>query len=374
MNRRQIIIVSVLVAIMVGIMSLIFSKSSPKTEKRAVGKLPVKYVKTLTVSNESIPYTLTGYGRLMSFKNINLSAEVSGKLIQGDVLLKPGANFSKGDILFHVDQTEAKYGLLARKSAFLSALALALADLKIDFPDAYQKWFDFYENVDVDQALPALPEISGTKEKTFLASKNVLGEYYGIKADEARLNKYNVIAPFNGSFVEVFAEPGANVNPGNNIASIIQEDKLEAKIPVEVDNLHLIQKGQPVELYNKAGEAVGMAEITRITRSINPNTQTIDVFAGLTNSESNQILVAGMFVNTTISSGVIPNAIEVPRRAMLNTEQLYVLTDSTLSAQSVTVEKTNPETFIVSGLKNGAVVVIEPVSAFSQNQKFAVLK
>ncbi len=374
MNRRQLIIVSVLIAIIVGIMSLIFSKSSPKTEKRAVGKLPVKYVKTLSVQNDSIPYTLTGYGRLMSFNNINLSAEVSGKLIQGDVLLKAGANFNKGDVLFRVDQTEARYGLLSRKSAFLSALALALADLKIDFPDAYSKWFSFYENVDVDKALPSLPKISSTKEKTFLASKNVLGEYYGIKADEARLAKYNITAPFKGSFTEVFAEPGANVNPGNNIATIIQEDKLEAKIPVEVDNLHLIKRGQPVKLYNKGGDFIGTAEISRITRSINPNTQTIDVFAGLNNPETGNYLVSGMFVNTTISSGVISNAVELPRRAMLNADQLYVLADSSLNAQSVTIEKTNAETFIVSGLKNGTEVVIEPISAFSQNQKFSGLK
>jgi len=373
MNRRQLVIVLVLTGLIVGIISLIMSRFEPPKETKFSTKIPIRYVKTQHIENDTLSAEVSGYGRLSSFRNVNISSEVSGRLLEGNISLKAGTRFNKGDVLFRINPIDASYNLKSRKSSFLNLLATSLADIKIDFPQAYDKWYQFYESISMKDNLPDLPEITSTKEKTYLASKNVLGEYYGIKADEARLDKYIIKAPFQGAIVSVMAEPGSTVNPGNNVAQIIQQDELEVSIPVNVDAIHLVEIGQLVLVTDRNNQSLPNAKITRIGSSINQATQTVDVFAKL-NGHTQLNLVDGMYVNTSITTGSLSNVVELPRRSLLDQSKVYVLQDSQLVIKPVIIEKSNDETVIVSGLKDGSTVVIEPVSSFSSNQKFAALK
>lgn len=373
MNRRQLVIVLVLTGIIVLIVSIIMSNFKPSQERTFSNIIPIKYVKTHRVKNDTLSAVIAGYGRLNSFRNVNISSEVSGRLLEGDIHLKEGATFNKGQVLFRINPEDATYTLKSRKSSFINLLVTALADIKIDFPSAYNKWYSFYESVSIEESLPNLPETTSTKEKTYLASKNVLSEYYSIKADEARLEKYTIRAPFTGSIISVMAQPGSSVNPGSNVAQIIQQDQLEVRIPVDVDALHLIEKGQLVQLTDKNNKALPLAHVNRISSNINQSTQTVNVYAKLKET-ANQVLVDGMYVNTEIITGNLNNVIELPRRGLLDENMVYVLQDSQLVKTPVVIEKSNNQSVIVSGLTTGTIVVIEPVSSFSSNQKFAALK
>jgi len=50
-------------------------------------------------------------GRMSSVSEINLSAEASGKIEQGDIQLKEGATFAQGDVIFKVYEDEASLAL-----------------------------------------------------------------------------------------------------------------------------------------------------------------------------------------------------------------------------------------------------------------------
>src|SRR5690606_2202940 len=115
-----------------------------------------------------------------SSRNITLTSEAQGVLQLGGFELKPGGTFSQGQLLFKVNDNEAQLALKARKSIYLNLVASVLADVKIDFPDSYSSWQNFLEKIDVQLSLPELPEIKTSKERTFLASRNVLSEYYTI--------------------------------------------------------------------------------------------------------------------------------------------------------------------------------------------------
>ena len=374
MNRRQLVIVLVLSGIIVLIISLIMGNFKPSEERTFSNDIPIKYVKTQQVLNDTISAFISGYGRLNSYRNVNISSEVSGRLLEGNIELKEGATFKKGQVLFSINPEDATYSLKSRKSSFINLLVTALADLKIDFPAAYDKWYSFYESIAIDQSLPSLPEINSTKEKTYLAAKNVLSEYYSIKADESRLKKYTTYAPFNGAIVSVMAQPGTTVNAGSGIAQIIQQDLLEVNIPVDVDDFHLIKVGQLVELTDKNNQQLAPAHINRIGSNINQTTQTVDVYAKLMTTSSDYAVVDGMYVNANIVTGDLFNVVELPRRGLIDQNNVYVLQDSQLVKHPIIIEKSNDQSVIVSGLKTGTIVVIEPVSTFSSNQKFVALK
>ena len=109
--------------------------------------------------------------------------------------MKKGARFAKGDVLFVIYPDEAILSLKARKSQYQNTLASILPDLVIDFPEAEEGFKEFFSSIKVDEPLPHLPEITDDKLKIFLASRNVISEYYNIQRDELQLERRTVRAP-----------------------------------------------------------------------------------------------------------------------------------------------------------------------------------
>ena len=168
----------------------------------------LKFVNTEIVTIDTIPFTIYGSGRVISSSNINVTSEVQGKL-SSNIKLKKGTEFSKGQLLFRVQDSDAKMLLIARKSNYLNLVSNALPDLKIDFNSVFTKWESFLNSIKVDSPLPEFPNFNTNKEKNFIVSRSILAEYYNIKSDEERLKKYIINAPFDGSILEAFTDEGA---------------------------------------------------------------------------------------------------------------------------------------------------------------------
>ncbi|MEM8888886.1 MAG: efflux transporter periplasmic adaptor subunit, partial [Bacteroidota bacterium] len=140
-----------------------------------------KAVKVNQVEYKSRELSLSGLGRVVSENAIDLITEIQGVIKPGSVYLKRGQRFSKGQVLFKVDDTEARLTLSSQKSNFLTAIAGILPDLKVDYTDEFGKWESYLDSIDVEKALPPLPEINNAKEKVFLSTKNILNQYYSIR-------------------------------------------------------------------------------------------------------------------------------------------------------------------------------------------------
>ena len=234
MKKRQIIILSSLFTIVIVIIAALWSDGKGDASEEKQKARDIKYVKTRSAVITNHALVIKANGRVGSSRNVVVISEAQGKLIPGEVHLKPGTSFRQGQLLCRIDDVEASLKMQARKSGYLTMLATAIPDLKIDYPESFDKWEAFFQGIDVTKNLPELPEIKSVKEKTYLASRNILGEYYSIKADEEMISKYHVYAPFDGNIVDVFTEFGTVVNPGSQIARIIQTGDLEVEVPVQV--------------------------------------------------------------------------------------------------------------------------------------------
>jgi membrane fusion protein (multidrug efflux system) len=138
MKKRQYIILFILVIIVGSITwSLVANFQANANKKKEKDKKEnFQYAKVIEVNNSNQSISIDGFGRVNPSLSINISPEVSGIIIKGDVNLKQGVKFSKGNLLFKIDNREAKLSLKARKSSFLNLMAGALADIKIDYPDS----------------------------------------------------------------------------------------------------------------------------------------------------------------------------------------------------------------------------------------------
>ena len=72
-------------------------------------------------------------GRLTAYDNVLLSAEVSGKIMPGDVRFKAGERFRQGEVLIHIYSEDVEATLKSGKSSYLQVISNILPDIKVDY-------------------------------------------------------------------------------------------------------------------------------------------------------------------------------------------------------------------------------------------------
>ncbi len=374
MNVKKIALVTVAVLILGGAFFAMrmFSnmKELPPERPKAVSS---NYVKVNQVNYREVDTEVVAYGRIASSQTLNVIAEVGGRLLPGSIPLKPGVNFRKGQILCRIYGEETRLTLQARKSELLNLLASSLPDLKIDFSDQYPEFLDYFERIEIDKPLPELPEIKTNKVKTFLATKNILRDYYTIKSLEENLRKYTIYAPYDGSITTLNLEVGTIVSPGTNIANIIRTDELELEIPVEIHEIKWIEEGSPVEVTQEDGNASWKGEVIRIADYVDPNTQSINVYVSVSVGP-NSGLYDGMYLKTVIPGNRLESAMEVPRRVLMNENEVYVVDSGMLKTRKVNIEKITRDQVLISpletdGLSEGDSLVIEAPANAIENMR-----
>ena len=75
---------------------------------------------------------VVAYGRTRPTQELDIIPEVSGRMLRGEVNLKEGTSFRRGQLLVSINNREAKLRLQSQVSTFLKDLAAIAPDLKID--------------------------------------------------------------------------------------------------------------------------------------------------------------------------------------------------------------------------------------------------
>lgn len=373
MNRKLVLGIAFLVIIAITFMlSSFFVSKKTLPPQRPIADVK-NYVKVVGVAYTQVPVAIEAFGRVGSSQQLNIIAEVGGRLLPGSINLKEGENFKSGQLLVKINNSEQKLTLQSRKSTFLNLLASVLPDIKIDFPQSFAKWQSYYENIDLEQDLPKMPENLSGKERAFLASRNILTEYFAIKSIEENLKKYTIIAPYDGSIQSVNIEVGSVVNPGANIASIIRTDKLELKVPVELKDVDDVKIGAEVTV---AQEGVGAkswkGKVVRKADFVDANTQSVAVYIAI-NSANNDVY-DGQYLKALIPGKVVNEGMIIERSVLRNKNEVFVVEGDRLATRVVNVEKIMQSKAIINGLKEGDLLVIDAPSNASNNMKVDIVK
>ncbi len=330
-----------------------------------------KTVEAVPVEYKSREIAISQIGKVLAENAVDLIAEVQGEVLRGSIPLKQGQSFNSGQILFKVDDEEAKLSLYAQKSDFLTAIAEVLPDLKFDYPESYERWKTYFDEFEVEEAIPTLPEIKSSQEKLFFTTKNIINLYYNIKSAEERLSKYVVRAPFSGSFIEVLQERNSIVNPGARIARIAKSSSLELEVPVRTDVLSYVQQGTKVTVYSEDKRHTWNGAVRRVGAVVDETTQSVNIYVAF-NPNGKQVF-DGQYLQIEIPGTQLKDVMEIPRKALMNRNQVYVLSDSSrLDIKEVNIEKLNDETVLFSGLDEGELVVTEALVNVYKNMPVTV--
>lgn len=371
-KRRFIIVASLLGLLLASFLLMRFLIAQKKDFVKTPTKPGDRYVKAEPVKYTTLKSIVNGEGRVLSSAELDLIAEASGKIERGDVPLKTGQSFQRGDVLLTVYKDEVELALKAQKSSFLNRLANVLPDLQIDFPDRYPEFKEFFNAVNLDDDMPPLPDYTSEKLKIFLAGQNILNDYYSIVKNEKQLKRHTLYAPFNGTFLSVSLEVGAYTNVGGRIARIIHTDTVEVQVPIENGFAKWIRVGAPVTLQASETGQTWQGNVIRIAEFVDKTTQSRPVFVQVPLMNQTQ-LYAGQYLSASFKGGQIHDVMEIPRNAIFNFNTVFVVREGRLKKETIDIVKVNDQTVFFRGVEPGTFIVVQPLINVSENIPVKIL-
>lgn len=371
MKKNQLILIGIFVFITAAIFIRV-RMNKKEVVKETKSAQTILYVPTSSVNNQLNEIELISYGQISPSMEVDLSFEVQGKLEKGDLTLKPGVKFRANQLLYKVNQDEAFYSLSSRKVQLANLVIGVMADIELDFPSEKSKWLNFMENLKPENRLPALPTMRNQKERMFITSRGIMTEYYSIRSLESRMEKYFLLAPFSGTVLEVYAEPGSIANPGGKIARVAKTGDFEVKVPISLSTVKLFQQKGTASFNDAEGKTIGTGKIIRVSDVINQKTQSVDVYYSI-QASNKETIFNGQFVNVEINQTATQESFIIPRNAVKD-NKVHVIENKKLVQRQIIVVGSKPDSVYVSGLKNGDEVVLEQMEVSPNIKEYKGIK
>ena len=336
-----------------GAKKLIESKNKPKPVKDKI----VKTVFTDTVVNGSVKIVVPAKGNLLAKRRVELFSEVQGVFSPSKVLFKPGQVYSKGQTLIRIDATEYYASVQSAKSNLYNSIAAVMPDLRLDFPEVYNKWQSYLNSFDISKTTPKLPQMTSDKENYFITGRGVVSNYYNVKNLEQRLSKYNITAPFTGILTQAAVTEGTLIRNGQKLGEFIDPSVYEMEVAISKTYAGLLKTGETVKLHNLDKTQQYNGRVSRINGSINAETQTISAYIDVKDDR----LKEGMYLEALLDAKTEQNAIEINRNLLTENQEVFVVRDSILDyikAEPVYFSETK---VVLKGIPDGTVILKKQV-------------
>ena len=326
-----------------------------KNKKKKVQRVPQKtnIVYVNVVKNNEIPIVVTTSGELNAKNKIELFSEVQGIFKMSNKDFKAGTSYRKGEVILRINSDEHYANLQSLKSNFYNSITSIMPDIRLDYPDEFQKWEQYLLSIDINKLIPKLPETSSDQEKFFISGKNIFSNYYNVKNQEVRLSKYRIIAPFSGTLTEAFVNPGTLVRQGQKLGEFINPDVFELNVSVKSEYSDLLKVGKTVTLNNIEKTETWTGKVVRVNSKIEQMSQTISVFIQVRGKG----LKEGMYLEADLIAKSEKNAFEINRKLLIDDDKLYSVSDSVLELITIEPLYFNKNTVVVRGLQNGTKVL-----------------
>jgi len=339
------IILSILVLILATAVSFWLYANKPQT-KKIKPQRPVPMVKTITVqaSSETVVFEATGI--VIPAQQVELQSEVEGRIIEQNPELVPGGIVGKGEVLVQIDPLDYRLQVSEREAE----LATAQYELEVEEGRqiiAREEWRLLEQELIGDQVSKHLA----------LRQPHLKNSHALLAAAESRVTvaklaekRTTIRAPFNGLILKESVEKGQFVGRQTAIATLISTDQFWVQVSVPLSLLDRLK------FPDKAGNGGSIAQIVldkgyggtvtlregtlfKLLPDIDPKSRMARLLVEIqdpfnlhghenkdTEGQKGKILL-GSYVKVQVDAGVLSDVYVIPRIAMRENDELWMLTD-----------------------------------------------
>ena len=320
-----ILVVAVLIAGLLANGLLSSTQTAPRQKVSGSSTTPVEVIYP---DVQDIPFKVTGSGIIQSRNVIDLSPQVSGRVVSVSPNLASGGTFKAGEVLFRLDDSSLN-AVLDQSRASLSS---AEADLRVEQAEsavAIEEWELVYPGEAVPPLVAREPQISQ-------AEAAVQSAQAALKEAELNLSRVNFSLPFSGRIVSTTIEVGQNLTSGQSYGEAYDGTNLEISVPVNARALSYLEpaEGRDAQVYERGGLSQRArsfaAKIVRIDAELDSETRQATVTLEFTEETA---LLPGTFIEVEIDGRIIPNAHFVPERSVSEDRIVWVVDGDALAAR-----------------------------------------
>lgn len=368
---------AVLAASLVAAVLLVFARPAPE-EVRPGANEPL--LRTVVASSQDVPVTVRAQGRVQARAEIDLAAEISGRVVEVSPSLAAGGFFRAGDTLVRIDPVDYELAVERVRAEVAAAdvqVAMEVAEAEV----ATEEW-KALDGSKPPALVARVPQLAQARARAAAARAEL---------ERARLDleRTTLRAPFDGRVRSEHVDVAQLVTRGATLARIYSTDVAEIRVPlVDADLAHLDlsldSPGQgPTALVTTTFAGVDLewrARIDRIEGQIDEATHMVHVVAvvddpyGRESKRQEPPLAVGMFVDVAIHGRTARGVFALPRAALRNEHEMLVVdAENRLRRRTVTVLRREPDRVIVrDGLYEGDRVCVSPLEIAVDGMKVRV--
>ena len=364
-----------------GIMKfLIASRAEPKKEVR---KDPGIIVEVAKAEKSDTEVNVYGTGMVEPAEEITISPQVNGRVVSVAPNLAVGGFFSRGALLFQIEDTDYRLAL----DRALSAKAKAeydLATIESQARIARSEWDLINKDRDIPPNPLALYEPQLKNARASLASAVA-----AVAQAEIDLERTAVTAPFNSRVRSENIDRGQYVRAGNSVAVLSGTDIAEIPVPLSLDDIGWLRVPRSGEPGNGAEASVSIniggkrfewkGRVVRSTGEVDQKTRMMQLVVAVKdpyglkreNDPQHPALVVGTFVDVTIKGRVLKEVFVIPRKAIRDDSTVWIM-DEEDKLQIKTVKPVRIEgekVILAEGIHDGDFIVLSNVSGAANGMK-----
>jgi RND family efflux transporter MFP subunit len=338
------------------------SETAKSTADSSASTLAVRVVR---VEPRPLERSLDITGSLVSPVAVDVKTQFAGRIVQ--MLKQEGDRVRKGELLAQIDEMDSKLAL-AQARASLEVAQAALLRTQIVEKAALREG-DRSENLmrsggitqrDFDQSQVT---IGDAQAQVKLAEAQAEQARQAVAIAEKRLSDCRIVTPVAGEIERKFVNPGSYVDSMTLVYRVVDNQRLELEAYVASAEIGAVEKGQKIWFGVQTFPSEEFeATVLTVSPAVQPQNRSVMVRARVPNRTGQ--LKAGMFVKGRLVTGVIPQAIVVPRDAVWRRvgqpAHVFVVEQQRARRREVKLGMEMPEEVeIASGLNSGDEVIAE---------------
>lgn len=342
-------------AIVIGVLlTWIIATSKPAPAAKPLRIPPVPIVDVLHIQPAYHRVWIDTQGLVKPKTQIELVSQVSGRVDTIANQLSAGSSFAADQALVMVDETDYRIAISQAQAKLADAKQL-LATEKGRARQAKREWRDLGDQ-DANDLFLRKPQLASAKAGLVAAEA-------GLEKAQLDLSRTQISAPFSGYVLSKKVDVGQFVSQGVAVAEVYSSDVAEVRLPLTARQRKNVSVSDtqrlPVKLIARYGDDQYEwdATLERLEGAIDSSSRQYYFVASLAKPFDSQFdeagallkpgLAVGQFVTAQIAGNSVENSFLIPRGALRQQQQIWVVENSRLSYIDVNVVQISNETALV---------------------------
>ncbi len=394
---------------------------NPRIAKTVASIEEARLVRTVRLARQNKTFLISAFGTVRPRNEVQVVAEVSGRVIRRSPGFRDGGFVKKGDVLFEIAPVKYKLAVAQRRAeiaqleADMARLVQEEKNYRADLAIARRHFTVVQNELRRNQRLRKQKVISPGKldvsrravliqEREVQRIHNLLAlvapNIAQIKAaldvtrarlEEARLNlsRTRLTAPFDARVRGTSLEVGAYIRDGNSVGAIFDTAVLEVPVSIPVEDARWAfrrlrglrfprsQDEAPQFLpsakivWSRFGETFEWeGRVTLVGAGLDETTRAVTLVAEVAEPFRKWVpgkhppLTVGMFVKVEIRGVTLPDVYVIPRSALHPGDRIFIFREGALDMRPVKViRKGQDEAVFENGAREGERLILSPIPA-----------